>query len=53
MYEDTTKMLTLEDGSAYKVADGVTTDGVVAGAKVKVTFDDMTKDASAVTVEKM
>jgi Protein of unknown function (DUF1344) len=53
MYEDTTKMLTLEDGSAYKVADGVTTDGVVAGAKVKVTFDDTTKDASAVTVEKM
>jgi Protein of unknown function (DUF1344) len=53
MYEDSTKALTLEDGTVYKVADGVTTDGVITGAKVKVTFDDTTKEASAVTVEAM
>lgn len=53
MYEDSTKTLTLEDGTVYKMAEGVTTEGVITGAKVKVTFDDTSKEASAVTVEAM
>jgi Protein of unknown function (DUF1344) len=52
-YDDSTKTLTLEDGTAYKMAEGVAADGAVAGAKVKVTFDDTTKEASAVAVEAM
>lgn len=53
MYEDSIKTLTLEDGTVYKVADGVTTTGLIAGAKVKVTFDDTTKEVSAVALETM
>ena len=52
-YDEATKTVTLEDGSAYVLAEGVVVEGVVAGAKVKVTFDDATKAASAVEVAKM
>lgn len=49
-FDEATKTVTLEDGSAYTLADGVAAEGIVAGAKVKVTFDDATKAASAVAV---
>lgn len=52
-FDEATKTVTLEDGSAYVLAEGVVAEGVVAGAKVKVTFDDATKAASAVEVSKM
>lgn len=49
-FDEATKTVTLEDGQAFTLADGVAAEGIVAGAKVKVTFDDATKAASAVTV---
>lgn len=52
-YDEATKTVTLEDGQAFTVAEGVVLEGVVAGAKVKVTFDDATKAASAIEVAKM
>ena len=51
-FDAATKTVTLEDGSAYVLADGVAADGIVAGAKVKVTFDDASKAATAVAVAK-
>lgn len=51
-YDEATKTVTLEDGSAYVLADGVVADGIVAAAKVKVTFDDASKAATAVVVAK-
>ena len=51
-YDEATKTVTLEDGQAFTVAEGVALEGVVAGAKVKVTFDDATKAASAVEIVK-
>ena len=51
-YDEATKTVTLEDGSAYVLADGVVADGIVAAAKVKVTFDDASKAATAVAIEK-
>lgn len=52
-YDEATKTITLEDAQAFVLADGVVVEGVVAGAKVKITFDDATKAASAVDVAKM
>jgi Protein of unknown function (DUF1344) len=52
-FDAATKTVTLEDGSAYVLAEGVVADAIVAGAKVKVTFDDATKAATAVEVAKM
>lgn len=52
-YDEATKTITLEDAQAFVLAEGVVVDGVVAGAKVKITFDDATKAASAVDVAKM
>lgn len=52
-WDEATKTITLEDGQAFTVAEGVALEGVVAGAKVKVTFDDATKAASAIEVAKM
>ena len=51
-FDAASKTITLEDGAAYVLADGVAADGIVAGAKVKVTFDDASKAATAVAVEK-
>jgi hypothetical protein len=51
-FDEATKTVTLEDGQAFTLAEGVAAEGVVAGAKVKVTFDDATKAASAVEVAK-
>jgi Protein of unknown function (DUF1344) len=52
-FDAATKTITLEDGSAYVLAEGVAVDGLAAGAKVKVTFDDATKAATAVEMAKM
>ena len=52
-FDAATKTITLEDGSAYVLAEGVAVDGLAAGAKVKVTFDDVTKAATAVEMAKM
>ena len=49
-FDETTKTVTLEDGSAYILSEGVTVEGLAAGAKVKVAFDDTSKAATAVTV---
>ena len=52
-FDAATKTVTLEDGSAYVLAEGVAVDGLAEGAKVKVTFDDATKAATAVEMAKM
>ena len=49
-YDAATKTVTLEDGTSYVLAEGVAAGGLAAGAKVKVTFDDSTKAATAVEV---
>jgi hypothetical protein len=49
-FDEATKTVTLEDGSAYTLAAGVMPTGIAAGAKVQVTFDDTSKAATAVTV---
>ena len=51
-FDPASKTVTLEDGSAYVLAEGVAAEGLAAGAKVKVAFDDASKAATAVTVEK-
>jgi hypothetical protein len=48
-FDQATKTVTLEDGSSYVLAAGVMPEGITAGAKVQVTFDDTTKAATAVT----
>ena len=52
-FDEATKTVTLEDAQAFVLAEGVAVEGLVAGAKVKVTFDDATKAASAIEVAKM
>lgn len=49
-YDPATKTVTLEDGSAYVLAEGVAAEGLEAGTKVQVAFDDASKAATAVTV---
>lgn len=49
-FDEATKTVTLEDGSAYTLAAGVMPTGITAGTKVQVTFDDTSKAATAVTV---
>jgi hypothetical protein len=51
-FDAATKTMTMEDGTAVVLAEGVASDGLVAGAKVKVTVDDATKAATAVSIEK-
>ncbi len=49
-FDEATQTVTLEDGSAYVLAAGVKVEGLAAGTKVQVTFDDASKAATAVTV---
>ncbi len=51
-YDEATRTVTMEDGTSYVLAEGLTVEGLAAGAKVKVTFDDGTTNASAVEVMK-
>lgn len=49
-YDPATKMIVLESGEAFHVADGVQLDALQPGGKVVVTYNDGTTDATAVTV---
>lgn len=43
--------VTLQSGETFKAAEGVTLDGLQAGATVHVTFADGTTDATAIVVK--
>ncbi|MDP1701039.1 MAG: DUF1344 domain-containing protein [Aestuariivirga sp.] len=49
-FDPASKTVTLEDGSAFVLAEGVMADGITAGTTVQVTFDDTSKAATEVTV---
>ena len=49
-YDPTTRMIVLESGEAYRVADGVELDGLQPGGKVVITYNDGTTDATSVAV---
>lgn len=49
-YDPATKMIVLESGEAFTVADGVALDGLQPGGKVVITHEDGSTDATAVTV---
>lgn len=49
-YDPATKMITLESGEAFSLADGVELDGLEPGGKVVITYDDGTTNATAVSV---
>ncbi|MEP3439674.1 MAG: DUF1344 domain-containing protein [Hoeflea sp.] len=49
-YDPATKMIVLESGEAFSVADGVELDGLQPGGKVVITYNDGTTDATAVSV---
>lgn len=49
-YDPATKMIVLESGEAFRVADGVQLDNLQPGGKVVITYDDGTTDATAVSV---
>jgi len=49
-YDPSTKMIVLDSGEAYRLADGVELDGLQPGGKVVITFDDGTTDATSVAV---
>lgn len=46
--DPTSRTITLDDGTSFVVAQNVTIDALATGAKVKVTFDDGTANATAV-----
>jgi len=49
-YDPATKMIVLESGEAFRLADGVEPDGLVPGGKVVITYDDGTTDANSIAV---
>jgi hypothetical protein len=49
-YDPATKMIVLESGEAFTLADGVQLDNLQPGGKVVITYDDGTTDATAVSV---
>jgi hypothetical protein len=49
-YDPATRMIVLESGEAFRLADGVELDGLQPGGKVMITFDDGTTDATSVAV---
>lgn len=49
-YDPATRMIVLESGEAFRLADGVELDGLQPGGKVTITFDDGTTDATSVAV---
>ena len=52
-YDEATKTVTLEDGQAFTVAEAVVLEGVVAGAKVKVTFESKDRTLVERAVEEL
>lgn len=49
-YDPASKMIVLESGEAFHLADGVQLDNLQPGGKVVITYDDGTTDATAVNV---
>jgi hypothetical protein len=49
-YDPATKMIVLESGEAFHVGEGIQLDALQPGGKVRITYDDGTTDATAVTV---
>lgn len=49
-YDPATRMIVLESGEAFRLADGIDLDGLEPGGKVVVTYDDGTTDATSVAV---
>ena len=49
-YDPATKMIVLESGEAFSLADGVQLDELQPGGKVLITYNDGTTDATAVSV---
>lgn len=49
-YDAATRMLTLDTGETYVLAEGVDPGDIAAGADVTVTHEDGSTDATAVTV---
>lgn len=49
-YDPSTKMIVLENGEAFSLADGVQLDELQPGGKVLITYNDGTTDATAVSV---
>ncbi|OCW57287.1 DUF1344 domain-containing protein [Hoeflea olei] len=48
-YDPATKMIMLESGETFTVADGVEVGDLQPGGKVTITYDDGTTNATAVT----
>ncbi|SOE13909.1 uncharacterized protein DUF1344 [Hoeflea halophila] len=49
-YDPATKMIVLESGAAFTLAEGIQLDTLQPGGKVVITYDDGTTDATAVAV---
>lgn len=49
-YDPATKIVLLEDGTSYTVAEGIDVAMLATGAKLKLTIDDTTKQVTAATV---
>ncbi|MDP2120833.1 MAG: DUF1344 domain-containing protein [Hoeflea sp.] len=49
-YDAMTKMITLESGETFTVADGVELGDLQPGGRVAITYDDGTTNATSVTV---
>jgi hypothetical protein len=49
-YDPATKIVLLEDGTSYTVAEGIDVAMLETGAKLKLTIDDTTKQVTAATV---
>lgn len=49
-FDPATRMIVLESGAAFTLAEGVQLDSLQPGGRVVVTYDDGTTDATAVTV---
>ncbi|MBC7281343.1 DUF1344 domain-containing protein [Hoeflea sp.] len=49
-YDPATRMIVLESGETFSLADGVELDGLVPGGKVVITYDDGTTDATEISI---
>lgn len=49
-YDPDTRMIVLESGEAFRLAEGVQLDGLQPGGKVVITFDEGTTDATSIAV---
>lgn len=49
--DETTNMLTLEDGTQYMLGEGVSTEGLAPGTEVTVTFEEQDGQRTATQVQ--